>query len=653
MTDIPKRQPSFALGRLGDLWLVLGTDRPLYAGAIAVQALAATFSYVVPLVPQAVIDGVFSAPGTRMGTMSAWIIETLGGAEVVRADLWKPGVVIAVAAVAAGLLNVLRGWMTARAAQRSVRRLRERVHARLVRLPVPFFDGHESGDLLQRATSDVDTVQNVLANQIAEMGRAILLLLIAIPLMFAIDWRMAIASTVLAIPVVAFAGLYFRTVSDRFRTKDEAEGRLTAKAQENIAGIRVVRAFGRQSFEREEFRERNAAHRDADVRLFDGLSQFWALSDVTCLAQILVVLMVGLTLVSSGSLGAGEFFFFLFATNMYIWPIRHLGRMLADLGKAAVAIERLHAIMDPAAEDAGDEVRSETRHEAQREARGEARGEATGGASRSTIDTAPADAVLPAGGIRFEGVRFAYPRGNTVLDGVDLTVGARETVAIMGPSGCGKSTLAALLLRFHEPTSGRITIGGTDIRSLDRSLLRSRIASVLQPPFLYSRSIRENVAIVRPELPVAAIAEAADSAAIHDSVLRFQRGWETVIGERGITLSGGQRQRLAIARALVRAADILLLDDALSAVDGDTERRILNAMRARRGRVPTLVIAHRLSTLAEADRIVVMEHGRVTDQGTHAELIARDGLYQRLWAIQSELEDEERVAVASDGEAPR
>ena len=300
---------------------------------------------------------------------------------------------------------------------------------------------------------------------------------------------------------------------------------------------------------------------------------------------------------------------------MYIRPIRHLGRMLADLGKATVAIERLQEILDTPAEDAEDA--------------------AEGGHGEP----------LPAGPIRFEGIRFSYPGGKPLLDGVDLEVGAGETVAVMGPSGCGKSTLLSLLLRFHEPAAGRITVGGTDIRSLGRARLRSRTASVLQPPFLYSRSIRDNVAIVRREATPAALAEAAEGAAVHDAIGRFVQGWETVVGERGITLSGGQRQRLAIARALLRDADILLLDDSLSAVDAETERRILDAMRARSGRRPTIVVAHRLSTLAAADRIVVLEGGRIVDQGTHAELAAREGLYRRLWAIQAELEDEERAAL--------
>ena len=302
MTTAQDPTPRRALARLGELWHILGPDRPLYGAAIALQGVAAACQYVVPLVPQAVIDGVLAPGGAAAGIVGGWVLSMLGGADAVREEPWRPAAAIAAAAVLSGALTVARGRMMAVAAQRSVRRLRERVHARLVRLPVPFFDRHESGDLLQRCTSDVDTVQNILANQLAEMGRSILLLAIAVPLMFAIDWKMAIASTALAIPVIAFAGLYFRTVSDRFRTKDEAEGRLTAKAQENVAGIRVVRAFGRQDFERSEFRERNAEHRDADVRLFDGLARFWALSDVTCLAQLLLVLVAGKYIFWSGRL---------------------------------------------------------------------------------------------------------------------------------------------------------------------------------------------------------------------------------------------------------------------------------------------------------------------------------------------------------------
>jgi ATP-binding cassette subfamily B protein len=604
--------PAPKIRRLADLWTVLGADRPLYAAAIAVQGLVAALQYVVPLVPQSVMDVVFGSDQRSPAALSRAVTQALGGQEFLRGHLWFAGLVITAAAACAALLSVLRGRMTARASQRSMRRLRQRVHAHLIRLPVSYFDKAESGDLLQRCTSDVDTVQNLLANQVAEMGRSVLLVVLAVPLMLAIDWSMALISLALVVPIVTFAVLYFRVVSRRFRFKDEAEGRLTARAQENITGIRVVRAFGRQEFERREFEQRNQQHRDADIDLFNAFARFWSLSDMTCLAQLLLVLTAGLWRVAHGTLGAGEYFFFLFATNMYIWPIRMLGRMLADLGKALVALERLHEVLDAPVEVArpGEPSPSER---------------------------------LPAGALEFRGVSFAYAGGGAVLDGVSFTVGPGETVALMGPSGSGKSTLTALLQRFYEPTAGAITKGGVPLSELDRRLVRARTASVLQPPFIYSRSVRDNVRLARADLTHEGVVSAAEDAAIHASVERFQQGYDTVIGERGITLSGGQRQRLAIARALVRDADLMILDDALSAVDAETERQILDAMRQRRGRLPTLVIAHRLSTLAEADRIVVLEHGKVSDQGTHQELVARPGLYRRLWEIQAELEAEEPV----------
>ncbi|MHC4793372.1 MAG: ABC transporter ATP-binding protein, partial [Planctomycetota bacterium] len=298
------------------------------------------------------------------------------------------------------------------------------------------------------------------------------------------------------------------------------------------------------------------------------------------------------------------------AVGMFLWPVRMMGRILAELGKATVAVERIEEIL------------------------------------AMPVETDAPDAETPPrsdGRIEIRDLVFSHAEDAPVLRGVDLDVASGETVAIVGPSGGGKSTLINLLLRFYEPDGGTIRLGGVDVDSMPRSTLRGRIAAVLQQPFLFSRTIRENISLSAPEADDAMIETATIDASIHESIQRFESGYETVVGERGVTLSGGQRQRVAIAQALLQDPDVLVLDDALSAVDTETERTILDAIRSRRGRHTTLIIAHRLSTLREADRIVVLAEGRVTQQGTHAELRDAPGLYRRLWEIQ------DRVVADADG----
>lgn len=606
--------------RLGLLWGLLEGERARYLAAIGCTLAAAVFGYGTPLAVQAVLDGVLAEDAAeRAGDLAPaakMTLDLLGGREHLGEHLWLAGAFIAACAVLSGVSIFGRGFLSATACQRAVRRLRERLHAHLQRLPSSFFRRSESGDLLQRLTSDVETVQNFLASQVVEMGRSVALLLAALPLMLATDVGMTGISMVLLVPVLAFAVLYFRRIRRTFLLKDEAEGRLTARAQENLTGIRVVRAFNRGNFEVERFREVNDAHRRLEQRLFGHFALFWSTSDLICLVQMGLVLAAGLHRVSEGTLSVGDFAFFLVAVNTWLWPMRMLGRILADLGKATVAMDRL------------DEILSEPE------------------------EPEPADPVTPAPPresprLVFDRVFFRHqPEAAPALDGVSFCVEPGETVALLGPSGSGKSTLIDLLLRLDDPQEGRIELDGVDLARLPRREARARIASVLQQPFLYSRSIRDNVAMaLGASSDDCDIAAAAGVAAIDETIRAFPEGYATSIGERGISLSGGQRQRLAIARAVLRDAPVLVLDDALSAVDTETERRILDAIESRHGRRTTLLIAHRLSTLEVADRVIVLDRGRVADVGSPSELRNRPGLYRRLWEIQGEVEREAMTGV--------
>jgi ATP-binding cassette subfamily B protein len=627
-SSVPSPAPIPRPSRLDLVWNLLEGERGRYGLAIACTVGAAVFGYGTPLAVQAVLDGVLAQNAAeRAGDLAPAAritLDLLGGREFLGEHLWVAGLFVAVTAALAGACLFGRGALAAVASQRSIRRLRDRLHGHLQRLPGGFFDRTESGDLLQRLTSDVETVQNFLGVQVVEMGRSISLLLVALPLMLATDTTMTGLSVILMPAVLVYAIAYFRRIRQTFLEKDEAEGRLTARAQENLTGIRVVRSFDRGDFERERFRLANDEHRQLDQRLFGQFAWFWSISDLICLMQMALVLGVGLQRVVAGVLSVGDFAFFLVAVNLWLWPMRMLGRILADLGKATVAMDRLQEVLDEPEEPAPATPSSTP----------------TPRSERPRID--------------FVDVRFRHrPDAAPALDGVSFSIEPGETVALLGPSGSGKSTLIDLLLRLADPQSGRILIDGVDIATRPRREIRAAIASVLQQPFLYSRSIRDNVAMAAADpAGESEIAAAASSAAIDETIRSFPEGYATAIGERGISLSGGQRQRLAIARALLRDAPILLLDDALSAVDTETERRIVEALAARHGRRTTIVVAHRLSTLEMADRIVVLEGGRVREIGSPAHLRSSGGLYQRLWAIQEEVEDEGRFETVDEESDP-
>ncbi len=663
---------------LNTLWSLMRGHRLLFGTAITALLVANCLGYLAPLIGSATLDLALAASaGPQVSALSQHLVALLGGAEYLRMHLWLGAGLMALCTAASGVFSFLKGWLAALASDRIARRLKIRLYDHLQHLPARYHDTANSGDLVQRCTSDVETVRMCLSAQVVEIGNAAILILTALPVMLMLNGLMTALSFVLVVPIVLWGFIYFRRVKHVFRKVDEAEGRVTSRVQENLTGIRVVRAFARAEFEKERFAGPNAEYRDRSLHMLRLMAWYWSSSDLVCLLQNGIVLIGGSWLAAHGRLSVGDLFAFMAILNLMLWPVRMIGRVLTDLGKTSVALGRLQEIL---------EVEEEA-HDSHASAAGATDGRSEKAAQRAALQdlpdagnflsarersgarrSAPLSSPDPApftGRIDFHNVVFSHaqaPDGRPqvageaskgrpatpardspprhALDGVSFSIKPGETIAILGPSGSGKSTLIHLLLRFYDPQQGKILLDGRELRTLDRRWTRSQFGVVMQEPFLYSKTLRENIRLGRSAAAEAEVADAARVASIHDTIVGFDAGYDTEIGERGITLSGGQRQRVAIARAVVRDPPVLVLDDALSAVDSETEIAIIDALRQRRGRRTTILIAHRLSTLAHADRIVVLEHGQVTQLGTHRELVAAGGLYQRLWRIQTQLDED-------------
>lgn len=587
--------------RADSLWaLTAGFRRPFALAALALL-LASGALLLVPLLGTFAIDVALAgelAPGTPALRALAQGFEAHA---LLAYLLLSAGAIVLVTALA-GLFHFLRGRWTALASEGLIRRLRLALHDQLEHLPAPWHDGMDTGDLVQRCSSDVETLRVFFSNDVLEIARAIALLLALLPLMFWRNPSLAALSLLLMPLIFTFAVLFFRRVKQVFTVTDEAEAAMTAALQENLTGIRVVRAFSRQPEERLRFAGFNATFRDHNRRLIDLMGMYWSTSDLLCLTQLGIVLFAGAYQLQAGTLSVGELFAFLTWEGMVIFPLRQFGRILTDAGKASVALTRLRAILEAAPEPQG-------------------------------IPEATPKRPLA---LALEGLSFAYPgAAKPALRDLTLSVAPGETLAILGAPGAGKSTLLRLLLRYYEAPVGAIALGLAPeaLRPLAHwplGALRSALAIVAQDPFLYGRSLEENLRIGAPEASEAELWVALEDAALADTVRALPAGLATALGERGVTLSGGQRQRLAIARALLRRPALLLLDDALSAVDVGTEAHILSALQQRKGESTVILTAHRLSTVRHADRIALLEDGQLVALGDHGTLLQGCAPYRTL-----------------------
>ena len=564
------------------------------------------FSLINPQIIRYTIDSVIGTVPLDAPAFVSRMIESMGGLALLRERLWICALFIAGAALLAELFNILRNFKGSEMGETIAWRLLNTLYGHIQKLPWNWHVKCQTGDIIQRCTTDVDNIRNFVQNNLSELLRTLCIFIIAVIMMFSMDVFMSLVGLSLVPIILTFSIFYFRRVSKNFEKAEEHESTMQATAQENYTGVRVVRAFGREAWEMEKFSQKTKAFANIWIEIGKMLGLFWGAGDLLSGLQLAVIIAAGVYRSAQGELSPGTFLAFYAYCNWMIWPIRQLGRILSDLSKTLVAAERIREVL----------------------------------ATEPEID--PPDALYPEikGEICFDRVTFAYDKSDPVLRDISFTLKPGETLAVLGATGSGKSSLIHLLGRLYDLSdeNGRITIDGIDIRRIARPHLRKSIGLFLQEPFLFSKTIQENITALQESITLDEVQSAAKTAMVHESIERFPDGYNTIIGERGVTLSGGQKQRVAIARMLASNAPVMVFDDSLSAVDTETDARIRSALRKRVKGAAVIIISHRISSLMQADKILVLKDGTVEELGSHEELIKRNGSYRRIFDLQRGIE---------------
>lgn len=605
-------------GRL--LLLFLQGSKGFFLVSIIGALLLSLLEMVNPQLIRYTVDTVLGVePSALPEFINGWI-DSIGGVAMLRQSLWILALVIIGIALLSALCRYLQRIFNVKAAETLVQRMRNLLFTHIQKLPFSWHMKNQTGDIIQRCTSDVDTVKNFLSEQLTGILQILLQVTMSLIAMYSMHIGLAVVSTVMMPIILFYSGFFGKRIGRGFQKCDEAEGVLSASVQENLTGVRVVRAFGRERYERDRFAKLNDNYTSLWMKLAKLSSAFWGVSDLIAGLQVMLILLLGTYFCVHGSMSPGELIAFLSYNAMLSWPIRRLGRMITDLSMAGISLDRLNYVLSsPIEEDKEGALEPEMN-----------------------------------GDIVFDHVSFAYDGCPELIHDVSFTAKAGSTVGILGGTGSGKSTLMYLLDRLYDlpadGSGGKITIGGVNIADIKAKHIRRNIGMVLQEPYLFSRSIAENIGITKESVTLDDIREAARIACLDDTVMSFASAYDTFVGERGVTLSGGQKQRAAIARMLTQKTPIMIFDDSLSAVDAETDQKIRAALKDNLGSSTVFLISHRTTTLMNADLILVLDRGRVVEAGTHTSLMQEEnGIYRRIYDIQmSDPDRDEENAEASD-----
>lgn len=572
-----------------------------FVTAIVFVCLLVLFDLVNPKIIGYTVDFIIG----DMDSIPPYVINLIylaGGREYLLSHLYIAAIFVVCIALIGAIFRYLFRLFNAIGAEKLSKTMRDSLYDHIIHLPFSWHDENRTGDIIQRCTSDVDMIKNFLSEQMTGLFRTIVLIILALIFMFRIHPILSIIALVFIPIVIGYSYIFHDRIGESFFKVDTEEGRLSSIVQENLTGVRVVRAFGREKYERDRFTKKNEYYTGLWVHMMKILSTFWTTNDFMAGVEVILIITLGSTFTIKGQMSPGDFVAFLSFNTLLTWPVRELGRTVSEMSKAGISIDRLLYIMNSAVEED----------------------------SPNAVDF-PSDNHT----IEFKDVSF------NVLKEVSFTIPNGATVGILGGTGSGKSTILKLLDNLYElpSTDGSILIGGIDIRNIKKSSLRSNIGMVLQEPYLFSGTIEDNIKISLSDASHNDVLKASSIAALDSAIDKFADGYNTYVGERGVTLSGGQKQRTAIAQTIIRKTPIMIFDDSLSAVDSQTDARIRHGLKTinhDNNGTTVILVSHRITTIMHADLILVMENGRLIEYGNHDSLIASDGIYSHTYKLQSE-----------------